>query len=288
MIITTVIYFFLIIYIIVKGFLIFIKPLDNVQKKESIQDSIYLSAMPFCLNTEKINIYALFINFFIIFLILLLNLNSYLYFFFYEIINQCIMNSSTFCMEGGDNNTNSGNSSPIILLDKIEDFESFENISYSYPQFQDIFGTQNNFTVTEVKIETKTLTQENENIQKNLVKDVLQSNSEKKKLGIPEPYLDEKKAAMPDPYLDEEKTAIQDAYLEEKKTIIISQQDSKKILKINLKEEKEESSLHQNLFTYFEEKKPEVQSSKLLNKSRARSPDLNSNFLENNFKKSKR
>ena len=63
MTVTIIIYAFIILYIILRGFYISIKPICNVQKRESFQDSISLSAMPFCSNMEIINLYAFAINF---------------------------------------------------------------------------------------------------------------------------------------------------------------------------------------------------------------------------------
>lgn len=61
--ITITIYSFIILYIICRGFYISRKPLCNVQKRESFQDSISLSAMPFYSNMGSINLFAFAINF---------------------------------------------------------------------------------------------------------------------------------------------------------------------------------------------------------------------------------
>lgn len=63
MMITITIYSFIILYIIGRGFYISRKPLCNVQKKESFQNSISLSAMPFYSNMGSINLFAFAINF---------------------------------------------------------------------------------------------------------------------------------------------------------------------------------------------------------------------------------
>lgn len=87
MIILTIIYSLIILYIIVKGLYISRKPIGNIQNRESLQDSISLSALPFYINQGKIDLFAFAINFFF------LSLISFI------LIPEFIQNHSAFCSD---------------------------------------------------------------------------------------------------------------------------------------------------------------------------------------------
>lgn len=67
------------------------KPLGNIQNRESLQDSLSLSALPFYINQGKINLFAFVINFILI------------SFFSLTLLPELVFNHMTYCQDNYEN-----------------------------------------------------------------------------------------------------------------------------------------------------------------------------------------